>query len=128
MSWLIRHNGVQFSSDDFTIEDLGEIEKATGTAWSIANPIREIKQARAFLATAMLRSGRSEAEVEAMLNQITLRSLKNAFEYVADEDADAAPEEIDEADPLPAPSLITPGSSHGASDKGGPRPSRKRSA
>jgi len=99
MPWLIKHNGVVFDSDDFTIADLGEIEKATDVPWSIANPLREIKVARAFLAVALLRSGRTDKEVEKALALITLKALKRSFELVPEVDKGESPE-VDDSDPL----------------------------
>lgn len=126
MSWLIRHNGVEFSSDDFLIEDLQTIEESTGTPWSIANPVREIKVARAFLAVAMLRSGRSEAEVEAMLANITLKALRAAFELVPDTMADVVGSDAVDPSP-PNRNPTTPGSSSGRTGKGG-RPRKRASS
>lgn len=96
--WIIKHNGTEFSSDDFLIEDLENVERATGSPWSTANPLRDVKTARAFLAVAMLRQGSPNAEVETALKLITLKSLKNAFEFKSDdeeeghEDADPSPD------------------------------------
>lgn len=120
MTWNIRHNGMSFSSDDFLIEDLAEIESATGVPWSVANPLREIKVAKAFLAAAMLRSGRSDVEVETALKMLTLKHLKKAFAFVVDEDDEG--ETDAEPDPsVPPPSPITPGSSTGVPAKDGRR-------
>ena len=69
-SWLIKVDGIQFSSDDFLIEDVGSIEKASGTSWYIANPLVEVPVARAFLAAAMLRSGRPSDVVEKTLKEV----------------------------------------------------------
>ena len=87
MSWLVRWDNVEMSSDDFLIEDLESVEKATGVPWSVANPLREIKVARAFLAVALLRAGKSESEVAAALGKVTLGTLKTAFDYKPDDQA-----------------------------------------
>lgn len=117
MTWVIKHNGMEFSSDDFLIDDLAEIEKVTETPWSVSNPLRSIPTARAFLAAAMLRSGKSHAEVEITLKHITLKSLKRSFEFVPDQDDDDTEEES--PDPLDSPS---PSSSGGARRTAGRRP------
>jgi hypothetical protein len=123
MSWLIKYHGMEFNSDDFLIEDLGEIEKATGEPWSISNPYRTVAVARAFLAMAMIRTGRPTAEVEATMNLITLRSLKTAFEHVEDSE-----EEQEERDPsAPTPNSTSPDSSIGEATSTGPLASQESS-
>jgi hypothetical protein len=118
--WVIRVGDVEVLSDDFLIEDLEAVEKTSGVPWSIANPLREIKVARAFLAVAMVRQGKSDREVEAELRTLTLRTLKNTFDYRADEDEDTTE---DDADPLPPSPLRTSRkSSRGRPVKGGSRP------
>ena len=113
MSWVIRiPGGTSVNSDDFTIEDLGEIEKATGESWAIANPLRSVAVAKGFLAAAMLRAGKSPAEVETALTLVRLKQLKNAFTYVDDEDGG----EEEEVDPSgSSPSRTTGSSSPGSS-------------
>lgn len=115
MTWIIKWDGHEMSSDDFLIGDLESIEKATGTPWSVCNVFKDVKVAKAFLAVAMLRQGESEAEVVAALDAVTLRTLKSAFEWRADEE-----EEHEEPDPsAPNPSSTSPGSSTGAIDQAG---------
>jgi len=114
--WLIHIDGQTVESDDFLIEDLEQIEKATGVPWSISNPLKEIKVAKAFLATAMLRIGKSNEEVAAALKTVTLGTIKNAFDYKPD---DAASEG---GDPLGRSAKTTRGSSRGRPLKGGSRP------
>lgn len=97
MTWRITFAGVDMTSDDFTIGELGEVEKVSGVPWSIANPLREVKVARAFLAVALLRSGVPDREVAAHLEKVTLRKLKHAFSYEPDEDQEGE-EEPDPSD------------------------------
>lgn len=99
MTWIIKFDGVEMSSDDLLIDDLAEIEKATGTPWSIANPLREMKVGRAFLAAALLRSGKTDDDVAELLGKATMRDLKRAFRYVEDDKDDDA-EEASDAAPL----------------------------
>jgi hypothetical protein len=120
MGWLIRWDGAEFASDDMTIEDLGEIERATGEPWSTANPLRTVKVARAFLVTALLRSGRSEQEVADTLTHATLKDLKGAFDYRPDDNTEAPPEGRAPLDHRPKTSR---GSSPGGPRKAG-RPAR----
>lgn len=124
MTWIIRVGDETVSSDDFTIEDLGNIETSAGTIWSVANPLREAKIAKAFLAVAMLHLGKTEQEVIDALNTITLKTLKNTFSLVPDE------EEGDEAaDPTQdRPAQISRGSSRGPSPKVYRRAPSKESA
>lgn len=117
--WLIRVDGLEFNSDDLLIEDVGAIEKASGTSWYICNPLTEVPVARAFLAAAMLRSGRPADVVEKTLTTLKLRDLKGAFTFVADDEDGGEAEEVDPSDPNPSPT--TPSSSDGArGDSTGP--------
>lgn len=108
-SWLIKVDGLEFSSDDFLIADVGEIEKASGDSWYIANPLVSTAVARAFLAAAMIRSGRTAEVVEKYLTGMRLAELKRAFTYVADDQDGGEVEEVDPSDPSPSPT--TPSSS-----------------
>jgi hypothetical protein len=125
VSWIIKWQGQEFSSDDFLLEDLAEVEKSTGTPWSTANPYREVSVAKAFLAVAMLRQGASEKEVVEELKKVTLKTLKTSFVYYADED-EGPPEEVDPS----ARSRAKTGrsSSRGRPVKGGSRPIQESSA
>ena len=120
-SWIIKVDGIEFPSDDFLIEDVGAIEKASGTSWYICNPLVSVAVARAFLAAAMLRSGRSSDVVEKALTTLTLAQLKRAFTFVPDDEAGGEAEEVDPSDPPPSPT--TPSSSPSDSGTGGPPPS-----
>jgi len=113
-SWLIRVDGLEFNSDDLLIEDVGAIEKASGTSWYICNPLVEVPVARAFLAAALLRSGRTPDVVEKVLSTLTLKQLAHAFTYVPDDETGGEAEEVDPSDPPPAPT--TPSSSPGGPD------------
>lgn len=109
MSWLIKVDGVEFPSDDFLISDVGDIEKASGTSWYICNPLVEIPVARAFLAAALIRSGRTPDVVEKVLATMTLKQLAGAFTYLPDDETGGEAEEVDPSDPPPSPT--TPSSS-----------------
>lgn len=114
-SWLIRVDGIEFNSDDLLIEDVGAIEKASGTSWYICNPLVEVPVARAFLAAALLRTGRTPDVVEKVLTTMTLKQLRGAFTYVPGDDGDGGEEEeVDPSDPSPSPT--TPSSSPGRPD------------
>jgi hypothetical protein len=89
MTWLIRiPDGPVVESDDFTLDDLDRIEKETGTYWSIMNPLRESKVARAFLRTAYRRADMDPAGVDTL----TMRTLKGMFEYIEDASAGDDPQ------------------------------------
>jgi hypothetical protein len=110
-SWLIRVDGLEFNSDDLLIEDVGAIEKASGTSWYICNPLVEVPVARAFLAAAMLRSGRTPDVVEKHLTTMRLAELRTAFTFVPDDEDGGEAEEPDPSDPPPSPTI--PSSSPG---------------
>ena len=94
MTWVIRFEDIETTSDEFLIEDLESVEKSTGEPWSVANPLRSVKVAKAFLAVVLLRAGRSEDEVVAALAKVTLALLKHAFEYRPDSEGEVQ-EEVD---------------------------------
>jgi len=119
MTWKIKWDGEEFSSDDMTIEDLGSIEKATGEPWSTANPLRTVRVAKAFLAVALLNGGRTDDQVAQVLSTVTLKTLKNVFTYEPDEDATEGSAPLAPRDRL---SKTSRGSSHTGRVKGGPRP------
>ena len=116
MAWLIRVGDGEVSSDDFTIAELGEVEAAAGEPWSVANPLRSVKIARAFLAVALLRLGRTQDQTADELEALTLRTLKGAFVYVPDDDD----EEPAPVGPTSRRGRTTRGSSPGARTTGGP--------
>jgi len=118
MVWVIKWNDSETTSDDFLVEDLEAIEKATQTPWSIANPLKSISVARAFLAVAMVRAGSTDKEAEAELKKITLKTLKTTFEYRVDED-DGLAEPVDPS--ARSPRRTSPRSSRGQQGKGSPR-------
>ena len=102
-SWVIRVDGLEFSSDDFLIEDVGSIEKASGESWYIANPLVSVAVGRAFLAAAMLRSGRTPDVVEKHLTTMRLGELRRAFTFVPDDEPGGEVEEVDPSPPNPSP-------------------------
>lgn len=119
--WIIRVGDDEITSDDFLIEDLETIEKATDTPWSIANPLKDIKVARAFIAVAMVRQGKTDREVTAEMKTLTLRTLKKTFDYKPDDAAVVDSEE--DADPLARPAKTGRGSRRGPRPlAGGSRP------
>lgn len=132
MSWLIKFDGTEVLSDDFTVEELGEVEKVSGVPWSICNPLREAKVAMAFIAVALLHAGRDQDDIADILEKLTLGQMKNAFEFVPDNsligDADEPEPAEQEGEQSSPPVSISPGSSTGARSGGGSRPRSARSA
>lgn len=116
--WLIRVDGFEMESDDFTIEELGEIERVSGDPWSVVNPLRSAKAARAFVAIALLRSGLAKDQVADRLAALNLRDLKTAFDYKPE---DAATLVGDQPAPLARRRSTTRGSSRGRPAKDGSR-------
>jgi hypothetical protein len=94
--WVIDWQDVKYSSDDFTLDELGRIEAETETPWSIANCLREIKVARAFLGVVFDRAGIDRSE----LPKLTLGQIKGVFAYEADPDDEPVTED-EEGDPDP---------------------------
>ncbi len=92
MTWRITFEGLTLDSDDFTIEELGAAEKIADTPWSILNPLRNVLAAKAFLSITLLRRGLADTEVQARLNSLSLKELKNAFEWVPETEDSETPE------------------------------------
>jgi len=106
MTWLIKiPDGPVVESDDFTLDDLGRIEKDSDTFWSIANPLRSAAVARAFLKTAYRRAGMDETEVDAL----PMKYLKSVFDFRADDE----PAGEAETDPTPGRKARTSRNSSG---------------
>ena len=119
MAWMIKYQGQTLDSDDFTIEELGEVERASGEPWSVVNPLRSVKVARAFLAVLMLRT-MDKDEVPSALKALTLKKMRTAFEYRSDEEDDDASGVAQ--GPLESPEETTPESSAGEPARDGPHP------
>lgn len=113
MSYVIRTTAGEINTDDFTLADLGWCEEQSGTPWSIQNPWKSIKVAKAMHRTALVRLGVAEADAEAATERLTLRQMKSMFQWREDEAADIAG---DDAGPLGSPPPNIPPSSPGASD------------
>ena len=119
MAWTIKYGGQTLDSDDFTIEELGEVERASGEPWSIINPLRSVKVARAFIAVLMLRT-MDKDEVPSALKALTLKKMRLAFEYRPDEDEDAVGAAQGPLDSSPEGTI--PESSAGEPEGDGPHP------
>ena len=128
MSWRIRicTDGVDVDvdSDSLTLDQVARLEKLAGQPWSLCNPYKSVPAARAFLVVALVRSGGTDEQAEQLLTNLTLRQIKNAFEWVPDEDDGDATEGGDPA-PLAlagSRSDVKPDTSkHGSSGKASPR-------
>jgi hypothetical protein len=104
MPWIVTFDGVQLDADDMTVEELGEVERISGVPWSIANPLREVKVAKAYIAVALLRTGRDKSEVASRLAALRQRDLKGVFDWREDDqEGQGEQEELDPSDPPPAP-------------------------
>jgi hypothetical protein len=118
MGWVITWGGTRYPADDFTLDDLGRCEKESGTPWSLMNPLREARVAKAFLGVVLDRAGVPDGEPrDAYLDRLTLRQVRDIFTYDSD-DEDPAGTEVREGSPLgrPAPSSSSssPGESAGS--------------
>jgi hypothetical protein len=104
MPWIVTFDGVQLDADDMTVEELGEVERISGVPWSIANPLREVKVAKAYVAVALLRAGRDKSDVAGQLTALRQRDLKGVFDWRDDDqEGQGEQEELDPSDPPPAP-------------------------
>lgn len=127
MSWLIKIRGSEVSSDDFTLEELEAVEKASGTPWSVLNAYREIRVAKAMLAVVLVRLGVPDTLMVKELSALTLRDIKSAFVWVPDEDdggGGGGDDDDDPLDPTPPPPPTSQKSSAGASSVTTGRPKK----
>jgi hypothetical protein len=77
------------STDDLTLNELETAEKVAGVPWSVMNPLRSTKVARALLALLLIRqhlsSGMDQAAAEEkaleMAGQVTGAQLSDAFTF-----------------------------------------------
>jgi len=124
MTWIVKWQGEEYSSDDFTLDELGRIEKESGTAWSVLNPLRTASVAKAFLRVVLARAGEDAGRVE----KLTAGQLKWAFDFRPDEEPGKAPAASDGDDAVPL-DTTSPDSSPGeVADFRGSRKKRAASA
>ena len=102
MSWRIRVAGPdgvvgEEDSDTFTLDEVARLERLAGEPWSLCNALKSIPAAKAFVVITLARRGLTEPEIEQVIKEMTLRELKQAFDWVADEDDGAA---VEGRDPL----------------------------
>jgi len=120
MTWIVKWQGEEYSSDDFTLDELGRIEKESGTAWSVLNPLRTAAVAKAFLRVALARAGEEPGKVD----KLTAGQIKWCFDFRPDEADKDIVSEGTEPDPLTSTSPDSSPGEVGASH--GPR--KKRAA
>ena len=117
MTWIIRiPDGPEVESDDFLLDDLDRIERESGIFWSVANPLREAKVARAFLKAAYRRAGLDED----LVDSLRMGQIKSVFRYRPDERAGGDAETPTKA---PRGRKRKPSSGGAPNGTGGPRPS-----
>lgn len=124
MAWIIKTPNGEVDSDDFTLGDLLELEKEAEEPWSLANPLRNVATAQAFLRIAYRRSG-SAGDVDAL----TLRVIKKAFDFREDAAVEAEEPDYENGEGWDSQVPLDqkdPASSSGAPAAGGGR--RKRAA
>lgn len=109
MTWVMRWKGQEIVSDDFTLDELGRIEKETGVPWSTLNPLREMKVARSFLSIALERTGGDPAD----LDGLTLGRIKAVFDFRPDEPF-PGDEEADDGPLAQSSDASSPGASGGS--------------
>jgi hypothetical protein len=99
VSWIIRLEGADpVSSDDFTLDDLIRIEKATDTPWAVLNPFKSGPVAREFYRIALKVTGGDPKEADSA----TLGRMKTMFDWEPDEPFPATQGGgSDDVDPLP---------------------------
>lgn len=125
MAWITQVGDFELDSDDLTLEELDQVEKATGVAWSLLNPWRDVNVAKEFIRIAYVRSGLEPAHAEAKANTLRGRDIRSAFDFRQDEplgDGDGEESEV----PLDQSSQSSSDGASGGS--AGPRRKRGSSA
>jgi hypothetical protein len=112
-----------FSTDDMTLGELGEVEKASGVPWSLLNPWTNVAVAREFARIALSRQGLGAEAVDAL----AARDLKKAFDFVEDEPMPAVDGEAGAA-PLDLSSRSSSRGARGGSGGGREKPAKSASA
>jgi hypothetical protein len=85
MAWKVTLNGKSFNTDDMTLGELGDIEKATKTPWSLLNPWNNVEVAREFARVALTHQGLEGDELDSAVDSLTGKDIKAAFDFEADE-------------------------------------------
>ena len=122
MAWKVTLNGRDFNSDDMTLGELGDIEKATGKPWSLLNPWTDVATAKEFARAALSRQGLEGEELADAVAGLTAGVLKSAFSFVEDEPLPAA--EGEGGGPLDLSSRSSSPGARGATGGGRARPAR----
>lgn len=109
-AWVMRHGGVEVSTDELTLDELDVIERSCGTPYLMFHPLQSARQAKAMLAVMLIRGKvaggmpREQAETESLeaAGQIQLGELHGCFDW-RPPTKPAAPTEPDPVPPLSAP-------------------------
>jgi hypothetical protein len=70
-----------YSTDELTLDEVEDIERVSGVAWALSNPLASIKQAKGYLVVFALRDGMTEDEIEEWFDGMKLGDIAGAFEY-----------------------------------------------
>lgn len=99
-AWLMRHAGLEVSTDDLTLDELDVAERACGTPYVLLQPLARARDAKALLAVCLIRghvaAGMPQAAAEdlalATAGSLTMRDLVGAFQWVEPTDPQPAAE------------------------------------
>lgn len=93
--WKIRlPSGVEFPSDQLTLDECERAETISGTPYTLLNPAARVKDAKALFLVAMLRAGNDELTAVQTLKTLTLADAIDAFTYVPAEGVSEDSEEL----------------------------------
>lgn len=124
MPFTVKVDGIVHSADDLTVAEATAIEAAVRAAgvessgWGQLNPFRSMPVAAAMLATFLVRLGRSDAEAQAEVSNLTIRTINRVFGYVEDDDL---PDMFADGIPKGEGGPATSGSAGAPSGSDGPR-------
>jgi len=100
--WLITLPGLPtVASDHLTLDEVELLENVSGVAWSNVNPLRTLKNAKAWALVAAMHAGDTEEQATERLAGLNLGGIKGAFQLELG-DAPAPLEGDVEQDPPPS--------------------------
>lgn len=80
--WVVQLDGFPpLTTDDMTLEDVELAERVCNVPWVLLNPLASAKEAKAFLAILLVRSGVPEDEAVKAATKTPMPKLARAFRY-----------------------------------------------
>lgn len=115
MSWNVTLDyagkRASYNTDQLTLDEIEDVERVSGTAWALSNPLASIQQAKGYLVVFALRDGMTEDQIEEWFAGMTLGDIKAAFQYDESDLMERFAELTGQADPKAEPLKGSPDTS-----------------